>query len=229
MPEALPTMTAPPANSGPEPLSRSLARVIEAGGAGGVLTVNQLLTHTDGRGIYLVLVLLSLPFVAWVSVPGMSTVCGPVIGLLAWRLARGKAPRLPAVLGDRALPPRLKRVILGGGLKFCRLLERGVRPRRTAWMARRLSVTVHALLLALMALLLALPLPSPPFIGSNTLPSYAILLLAVSMMEGDGVMIFAGYLAALVAAGYFVVLGGVIVTHLAGWFAALFRLLEIAQ
>jgi hypothetical protein len=46
-----------------------------------------------------VVILLSLPFVVWVSVPGMSTLCGPAILVLAGRLAVGKPARLPRTLG----------------------------------------------------------------------------------------------------------------------------------
>ena len=74
-----------------------------------------------------------------------------------------------------------------------------------------------------------LPLPSPPFLGSNALPSYGIILVAVSMMEEDGVMIWFGYLASLVATAYFVIMGGLIATHLAKWFQALLRLMETTQ
>jgi len=56
-------------------------------------------------------------------------------------------------------------------------------PRRTAWMSWRIARLGHALLIVFMAFLLTLPLPSPPFLGSNALPSYGIILLAVSMME----------------------------------------------
>ncbi|MCU0783261.1 MAG: exopolysaccharide biosynthesis protein [Verrucomicrobia bacterium] len=209
-----------------EPLSQSLARVLAGDVAAAPLTANQLIEHTGGRGYYLVFVLLSLPFVAWVSVPGMSTVLGPVIGLLALRLALGKKPRLPVKLGDRELPPKVRRAMLGGGLKFLRFLEKGVRPRRTAWMTWPIARLANALLVVCMACLLMLPLPSPPFLGSNAFPSYAIILLALSMMEEDGAMIWVGYGASVVAGGYFVLLGGLIVKHLEAWFQLLLRLLE---
>ncbi len=212
-----------------EPLSQSLARILAESEATGPLTANQLIERTHGRGMYLVLILLSLPFIAWVSVPGMSTVLGPMIGLLGVRLALGKSARLPAKFGDRELPPKLRKAIAGPGLKFFRFLEKGVRPRRTAWLNWRIARFAHALLIVAMAGLLALPLPSPPFFGSNALPCYAIILLALSMMEEDGVMIWFAYAAALIAAGYFVLLGGLIVTHLGRWFHALLRLLETAQ
>ena len=94
------------------------------------------------------------------------------------------------------------------------------------WRIARLG---HALVIVLMAFLLALPLPSPPFLGSNALPSYAIILLALSMMEEDGVMIWIGYLASLVATAYFLWLGGLIVKHLADWLHAAWHLLGRTQ
>jgi len=219
----------PPQVHGPhEPLSALLARLLTSAN-GATLTANQLIARTGGRGLYLVLVLLSLPFVAWVSVPGMSTAFGPAIGWMAWRAALGKPTRLPSRLGDRPLSPRVRQAILGGGLKFLRLLEKAVRPRRTGWMSWRVARTANALLIVAMSLLLALPLPSPPFFGSNALPSYAIILLALSMMEEDGVLIWFGYAAVLVALAYFAVLGGLIWVHLARWFELLLRLLESAQ
>jgi hypothetical protein len=80
-------------------------------------------------------------------------------------------------------------------------------------------------LIALLALLLALPLPSPPFFGSNTLPSYAIILLAFSLMEEDGWMIWAAYLMSAIAIGYFVGLAGLVIWHLSEWADLLVRLL----
>ena len=210
-----------------EPLSRSLGRVLEHDH--GRLTANRVIAGTEGRGLYLVMILFSLPFVAWVSVPGMSTVLGPMTGLLALRLALGKPPRLPKSLGDRVLPPTLKNVILAGGMKFCRLLEKVVRPRRTQWMNWPLARVGNALLIVFMSFLLALPLPSPPFLGSNALPSYGIILLAVSMMEEDGVMIWFGYLASLAATAYFIFFGALIVNHLGGWLRAGVHWLGMAQ
>lgn len=200
-----------------EPLSRHLARILAGSGADH-LTANQLLERTEGRGIYLMFIILSLPFVAWVSLPGMSTLAGLIVGWLALRIAMRKPRRLPAWLGDRQLSPRLKKVVLGGGLKFSRLLEKAVRPRRTEWMSWRMAEATHALLILLMAGFMALPLPSPPFIGCNTLPSYAIILLAASMMERDGVLIWFSYAAVLGTVAYFTLLGGLVTTQFVRWF-----------
>jgi len=212
-----------------EPLSQRLAAILEGNAEPGPLTANRLMDLTEGRGGYLFMILLSLPFVAWVSPPGLSTILGTIITILGARMAMERPPHLPARYGDRPLPPRMMSLIRGSGLKFLRFLERGVRPRRTSWMSWRAVHTGNALLVAFMAFLLALPLPSPPFYGTNALPSYAIMLLAASMMEEDGLLIWVGYAMSLGTCIYFALWADVIVRHLPKWLHALRVLLEAGQ
>lgn len=206
-----------PANANPHPpLSQSLAALLRDETGGLAITLNLLLDRTAGRGLYLVIIVLSLPFVGPVSVPGMSPPFGLAIALLALGLARGQAPNLPRRIGDRALPAGLKKVLLSGGVKFLRGLERLVKPRGSAWMSWRVIHAGNALLVAFMAILLALPLPPvPPF--TNALPSYAIILLAAAMLEEDGVMIWLGYAAALGTTLYFAFWAEFIAKHLFHW------------
>jgi len=75
----------------------------------------------------------------------------------------------------------------------------------------RLARTVNALLIALMAFLLALPLPSAPIFPIDGLPAYAVILLAATMMEDDGVMTWCGYAMALATLIFFVSIAGTIV------------------
>ena len=70
----------------------------------------------------------------------------------------------------------------------------------------------NAILIAFMAFLLALPVPLP---FTNTLPAYTIILLAASMMEEDGVLIWLGYGVATGALAYFGLISGSIVALLA--------------
>ena len=208
-----------------EPLSQRLARILEANPSAGGVTLNQLLEQTEGRGLYSVMILLCLPFIGPLSLPGVSTPFGAAIGLMAFRLARGKPPRIPRRFGDRALPPTLKKIILGGGVKFLRFLEKAIKPRHTVWMSWPAARSGNALLVVLMACFLALPLPPiPPF--SNALPSYAIILIAASMMEEDGVMIWLGYAVVIGTLTYFAVWAGVISTHLAKWIYSLSQMFQ---
>jgi len=181
-----------------------------AGVAAGDLTLNRLLEQTAGRSLYLLVVILCLPFMIPVSVPGLSTIMGSIIAFLMLRQVLGKRPRLPRFLGEKKMPPKVQHRVLGGSIKFLAFLEKLVRPRRTRWLASRSAVVLNALIIAFLALLLALPLPAPPFFFSNSLPSYAIVVLAISVMEEDGLTIWVGYALVLVNLLFFSLIGGVI-------------------
>src|SRR5262245_58266282 len=172
-----------------EPLSQSLERFLSGRNPTAEVTLNELLERTEGRGIYLLIVVLSLPFVIPVSIPGFSTVFGAVIIILAMRMALSLPPHLPKSLGQRSLTPTTQRRLLNGSLKLLRFIEKGVRPRKTQWLTWRAARMANALLMTFMAMLLALPIP-PVIPFTNSFPSYAIILVAVSMMEEDGVLIW---------------------------------------
>lgn len=181
-------------NSPHPPLSQELGRFLASPQT---LTIRRLLAQTGGRGLYLVIILLSLPFVVPVSVPGASTVLGTCVALLALPLALGQTPWLPRWLGDRPLRPARSQKLVRGSVRLLRFIEKGVRPRFGYWLRWPVARVFNSLLLLLLALLLALPLPSPPFLFSNSLPAYGIIFLAACMMEEDGMMIFFAYAVAL--------------------------------
>jgi len=197
-------------------LSLRLSGLLEDGAGSEGMSLNLLLQRTDGRAIYLVIVFACLPFVVPVSLPGVSTVMGLIVGLLGLRMALGKPPKLPRVLGERVLQPKTVRRILKASVGFLRFLERLVRPRRTQWLTWRWAMLLNGLLIVFMAVLMALPVP-PVVLFTNSLPSYAIILIAVSVMEEDGVTIWLGYSAAVVTFAYFGFMGGVVVPHLVKW------------
>lgn len=179
-----------------ERLSEKLALMLENNSTAEGVTLNHLLEKTDGRGFYLVVILLALPFIIPMAIPGVSTVLGLSVSLLSFKLAFGVQPRLPKFMGDRKLGPDFQRNVLKGSMKIVRLVEKFARPRRTPWMTTRPARWFNAILMTLMGVLLALPFPPfPPL--TNALPCYCIILLSASMMEEDGVMIWFAYLLSL--------------------------------
>jgi hypothetical protein len=199
------------------PLSQTISDFLREDGLG-PLTLNRLLDRTQGRGVHLVVIVLCLPFVVPVSLPGLSTVMGSIVGLLALGIVFGKRVRFPSFMGERVFPPAVQQRVLGGSIAFLRRLERFVRPRRTGWLSWRPTEVFNALLLVLLATLLALPLPSPPFFFSNFFPGCAIILLAAGMMEQDGWFIWVGYAAALANVFFFALIGkGVVELFMKLW------------
>ena len=200
------------------PLSVSLEQILEHGSDQEQITLNSLLKKTEGRGLYLVMILLCLPFVTVNPLPGASVVFGLVIMFMSLRLAFELPPDLPNFIGNRSLPPKAMKTVLRASVRVLRLLERMVKPRSSAWMNWQVIRSANALLVCFMAFLLFLPLPPIPPL-TNTLPGWAIVLLAISMMEEDGVMIWLGYAVSAGTTIYFIVIGDFIYkflsTHLA--------------
>ena len=184
-----------------ETLSEELQRLAGQPAPGASLTLNVLLASTGGRGLFLVVILLSLPFISPIPMPGVSTALGLVIGVLAVRLALGLPPRLPRALGERSLEGGFIRSVISGSVKILRVIEKLARPRRSTWLAWPTVRFANAALVALMAFLLMLPFPPfPPF--TNSLPACSIILLAASMMEEDGVLIWVAYAVSMVTTAY---------------------------
>jgi len=173
-----------------------------------------------------VMILLCLPFAPLFSIPGSSTLLGIALTVLGVRCARRQTFLLPRFIGNRPLKPRTRRAMLAGGVKVLRLLEKGVRPRRTRWMSWPAVHVWNCVLIVWMSVLLALPLAIP---FTNTAPAYAIMLLAASTMEEDGVLIWAGYASAAGTMAYFVVWAEVIVKHFHHWLQPLGNWLTMAQ
>ena len=195
-----------------KPLSEDLAALL-AESRTHTVTLNELMERTQGRGLYLVMILLSIPFITPIPLPGLSTVFGLVIAMLAVRLALRLPPRLPRWIGAREISRKRMSSIVQSSSKFIRFLEKLAKPRRSAWLEWRTFRFGNALLLVLMGLLLALPLP-PVLPFSNSLPSWAVIVIALSIMESDGILILAGYAVAIGTLVYMVFFTGVVAAGL---------------
>ena len=187
----------------PRPLSAELA-ALHASLSAESVQLRTLLATLQGRAYALLMIVLVLPFAAPVSVPGMSTPLVIVIGGTAVQLAAGRLPWLPRRLLDARLPAGFVGKVLVATKGVVRFLEKFVRRRLLALTDSRVLLRAHLFAIAAAAALLALPLPIPL---TNTIPGWAILLIALGLLERDGLFILAGYVALIVAVLYFAALG----------------------
>ena len=85
-----------------ERISDALRRLLrEADGR--PLTIREMVEILHGRGLQFVVILLCLPFLAPVTVPGISIPFGLAIALCGLRIAFGHKPWLPAFILDRSI------------------------------------------------------------------------------------------------------------------------------
>lgn len=195
----------PPVKVLPRRLSVELAALHARAGERAV-TLREVIYALRGRAYMLLIILLVLPFIQPVPLPGLSTPLGLAIVLIALRLSLGQRPWLPMKIQRAKLPVGFFGKVLTLTERFIRLLESVLRPRWAALTATALLKQLHAIVILLSAVILLLPLPIP---FSNVLPAWAIFLLACGLLERDGFFVFLGYMAFVVGAAYFILLGGI--------------------
>lgn len=155
------------------------------------ITLRDLLAIMGEQGLLLLCALLSLPFLFPVSIPGVSTVFGAGIILIAVAVTINRLPWLPAFLANRELDTKKLVPVLQRGVAFMRRIDRYLRPRLPFLTTGAVMNRVNGLGIMFAGILLMLPLGFIPF--SNTLPGVAILLLSNGILQRDGLLVALGY------------------------------------
>ena len=183
-----------------ERLSDALRQVLEVA-KGGPLTVREMITIMHGRGLMMIVILLCLPFLTPVAIPGISIPFGLAISLCGMRIAFGQKPWLPEFILNRRISYSVLENMVGFGSRVYEKAEKIIRPRLTVIFHGRAMRMVIGLAIALAGVLLSLPIP-PPFLLTNTIPGFAIIFLALGLMERDGMLVVLGYVLTILGTVY---------------------------
>lgn len=156
------------------------------------IAVRDLIDALGERALGALLFLFAVPNVLPVP-PGTSAVLGLPLVVLAAQLMLGRRPWLPAVLAGRSISQADFAATVQRILPWVQRGERLLRPR-LAWLVQPpLEYAIGAVCLVL-AIVLTLPVPL-----GNVLPAVAISLLALALVERDGLCMLAGLGVALLA------------------------------
>jgi hypothetical protein len=168
------------------------------------VTLSEILDLVGEGGLLVLTALLSLVFLIPVSIPGVSTVFGAAILLIAVSRLFRRNLWLPEKIQQRVIASDKLRDVLARAMSWLHRLEKICRPNRLPWLAAGGMEMLNNLMLILGAVLLMAPFGFIPF--SNTLPALAIICLALGLLQRDGACILLGYLANLATIIYFGVL-----------------------
>ncbi|HEX7833062.1 MAG TPA: exopolysaccharide biosynthesis protein [Thermoanaerobaculia bacterium] len=164
-------------------------------------------TLIGADGLMLLTAFLTIVFLVPVSIPGVSTVFGAAILLIAISRLLRRELWLPRRIETRVVATDRLRGAMQRGLKWFRRIERVSRPHRMSWATAGGPVRfLNDLALILGALLLMAPFGPIPF--SNTLPAIALLFVAIGLLQRDGVCIVLGHLSIVATIIYFTFLIG---------------------
>ncbi len=101
---------------------------------------------------------------------------------------------MPRFIMQRRLSTARSDQLLTAAIKVARQLEKFVRPRFAFLHAGPGMLRLISLGIVIGSLGLMLPLPIP---FSNSIPAWAVVLLAIGMMEKDGLCVLLGHLTAM--------------------------------
>ena len=156
---------------------------------------------------------------AFIPVPGVGgAIGGPMVILVGVQLLLGMRKLwLPGFLARRG-PHRSAMMRFRQRMApWLRRLEKLVRPRMTAFLDNRIALSFTGLLLVLLGVLLALPIPF-----TNYVFGFLLLLFAFALLERDGALLLVAWIAGSIAVVVFGFLSGDLVEAttalLARWF-----------
>ncbi|MEN5060924.1 exopolysaccharide biosynthesis protein [Luteimonas sp. TWI1416] len=199
-----------------EASTRELLAAMAAGDPGDQLRFRDLLAGLDKRVFGMMLFVATLP--AFIPIPGVGgAVGGPLVIFVGLQLLIGlRKPWLPAFIAERgphrSAVQRFETVLE----PWFRRLERVSRPRLPGVLDHRAATMFTGLLLVLLGILLALPIPFTNYVFAVLLLAYALALL-----ERDGALLLVAWAAGLLAIGVFGVLSGALAAAATDWIARL--------
>jgi hypothetical protein len=178
-----------------------LLKKIAASSSKGI-SVGELLRRLNQQGALVLSMILTVPFLLPVSIPGTSTPLGLLIALFGISYLTRRPAWLPRILLKRKLTPEQLYSMSERADRLLHRLDRLSRPRLLTVSSGDTARSFHGVSLVLCAILLMSPLPLP---FSNTIPAYGILLLSLGSLRQDGVFVILGYALMLLAIVYITV------------------------
>ena len=156
----------------------------------GPLTLGGFLDALNARGHAFVCLILAIPFLTPIPMPGLSIPFGIMIVVSAVSLAAGIPPWIPSGWRRKQLPAEMLIKALDLALKVFRKIEFLVKPRGRIFVRFPGVTRLSGIAMAICGGLLALPLPP----GTNFPPALGVVLVAIGVLEGDSILLGLGYL-----------------------------------
>jgi|AGTN01.1.fsa_nt_gi Uncharacterized ABC-type transport system, permease components len=196
------TSVSVPAHEGPDsgaeapgriPASRLLAGFAEHW-QGERVRLKDVVDVLEDRAYGLLLLVLAFPNVIPNPIPGLSGILGVPLVLVAAQLALGRPhPWFPAFLAERSMATGDFRAVVEKIAPWLQKFERLTRPR-LRWLSNPVAERLLAAFCLFLAIILALPIPL-----GNMLPALAVSLIALGLIEHDGLAIGAGAVLGIVS------------------------------
>lgn len=197
--------------------ARSVLAALAVGPPDDVIPLRSVMEGLGGSMFGMLLFIAILP--AFLPIPGLAgALSGPLVSLIGLQLlVFMRRPWLPRMVAERG-PRRGTLARFAQRISpWLQRLERVVRPRLPGLIEHPAATMFTGLLLLLLGILLALPIPL-----TNYVFGLLLLAFALALVERDGALMLVAWATDLVAIVFFGLAGGTLATLAAEWMGRLF-------
>ena len=164
------------------------------------ITIGDLMILMGGRARAALILIFAFPN-ALPAIPGTSGILGLPLLYLTFQMMLGRMPWLPRIISERGLQRDKFAQIMLKLVPWLARVERTLRPR-WLWLTTPRMEQFWGFLCLALAVVLTLPVPL-----GNMLPAFSICLIALGVLEKDGLWLLFGLLSSIVA---FIISAGVV-------------------
>ncbi|MBN9376843.1 MAG: exopolysaccharide biosynthesis protein [Chlamydiales bacterium] len=165
------------------------------------LTIQQILEVLSGKGYAALLIVLSFPFCFPIQIPGFSTPFGLLLAFLGLRIAFAKKPWWPQWILNKKIKSEFIAKLVQKTIKLVLYMHKFVHPRLLFLTESPFFHRLNGILVFILAIFLALPLPIPM---TNLLTALPLLCMGLGLMEEDGLFILLSYILGFIGISFFI-------------------------
>lgn len=173
---------------------------------GDTLSLGELVDRFNRRGFGFLLLFLSLP--AFIPIPGIAGITGPLIAILGLQMLVGlRHPWVPGFARRKTVAKSSIENFTRRMARPLKVMERFCKPR-LLWLFDNAGNRATGLMLALYGFLLSLPIPF-----TNYIFGLILLAMAIALIERDGMLLVSSWF----VIGPLILAIGVLVRNLRAW------------
>jgi hypothetical protein len=173
------------------------------------ITMRQIALKLEDRGFGFLLLFIALPNLIPGGIPLISTILGlPLLWISVQMLLGMARPRFPGWIANRRMGRSGLKKVITKLVPMMQKLEKLLHPRLT-WACHRGGERAAGIVVALLAIILILPIPL-----GNMLPAFMIVIIALGLIEHDGVVLLFGVICGLAVVALYAGVVGKILWHI---------------
>ena len=164
------------------------------------VTLKDFLEIMGKSGGLITCMVLAVPFLIPLSIPGTGIVAGLIIFIISTSLMFDKYYLVPNRLMNYKMSKKSLIKLLNATFRLLTRMEKYIKPRLLIMTRKSVMRKINGFLMIFSAMLFMTPLPIPL---TDTLPALCVFFLAAGTLECDGYLILAGYATIIITTIYF--------------------------